>query len=216
MNGDMLKIWFKSMNQDFPDEFNIRMHRAIQWYKRAEKEADDYDAQFIFLWISFNAAYAELFGVQNSERVNLKNFFTKVIAIDEDEKLHQLLFKEFTGVIRNLIQNQYVYEPFWRAMREHDSSESWKWSFESSKKAAMDSLFKHETVNVLTVIFDRLYILRNQLVHGGSTWNSKVNRQQVKDGADFMDKFVPLIIQLMVLSSEEDWGELTYPVLATK
>ena len=32
-------------------------------------------------------------------------------------------------------------------------------------------------------VFDRLYVLRNQLVHGGSTWNSGINRTQVRDGA---------------------------------
>lgn len=28
---------------------------------------------------------------------------------------------------------------------------------------------------ILSILFDRLYVLRNQLVHGGATWNSDVN-----------------------------------------
>lgn len=37
------------------------MHRALSWLNRAEREPDDYDARFIFLWIAFNAAYAQEF-----------------------------------------------------------------------------------------------------------------------------------------------------------
>lgn len=32
-----------------------------------------------------------------------------------------------------------------------------------------------------TEVFMRLYTLRNQLIHGGATWNSAVNRAHVRD-----------------------------------
>lgn len=213
MNSQLLKEFHKSKNENFTDDLNIRLHRSIKWLERSEKEVDDYDAQFLFLWISFNAAYAELFGIENSERTNLQKFFNKLILVDKDERLHGLLFKEFTGVIRTLIENKFVFEPFWKAMREHDSSELWNEQFEKSKKAAMNRLLEHDTAQVLSIIFDRLYILRNQLVHGGATWNSKVNRQQVGDGASLMNKLVPIVIELIIENPEMEWGELTYPVI---
>lgn len=37
---------------------NIRVHRAISWLNRAEQCKNDPDGKFVFLWISFNAAYA--------------------------------------------------------------------------------------------------------------------------------------------------------------
>ena len=58
-----------------------------------------------------------------------------------------------------------------------------------------------------------LYVLRNQLVHGGSTWNSGVNRAQVRDGAEILAFLVPVFVDLMMDNSQEDWGRPFYPVV---
>ncbi len=39
----------------------LRTHRALSWLNRAEL-CDDKDGRFIFLWIAFNAAYANDLG----------------------------------------------------------------------------------------------------------------------------------------------------------
>ena len=67
---------------------------------------------------------------------------------------------------------------------------------------------------MLGVVLDRLYVLRNQLMHGGATWNSKVNRQQVKDGCSIMMTLMPAIIETMMGAKDEDWGEIFYPVVS--
>ena len=41
-----------------------------------------------------------------------------------------------------------------------------------------------DTPTILNVN-DRLYTLRNQMLHGGATWNSNVNRDQVTNGQQF-------------------------------
>ena len=46
---------------------------------------------------------------------------------------------------------------------------------------------------VLELIFDRLYVLQNQILHGGATWSGSVNRDQVRDGAAIMGFLVPCI-----------------------
>ena len=66
---------------------------------------------------------------------------------------------------------------------------------------------------VLAVIFDRLYVLRNQLMHGSATWNSSVNRDQVRDSASILGQLVPAIISIMLDSSSEVWGDPRYPVV---
>jgi hypothetical protein len=70
-----------------------------------------------------------------------------------------------------------------------------------------------DTAKVLGIVFDRLYVLRNQLVHGGATWNSKVNRAQLKDGTAIMLAITPLIISLMLDRPELDLGDIMYPVI---
>jgi hypothetical protein len=56
-------------------------------------------------------------------------------------------------------------------------------------------------------------VLRNQLVHGGATWNSGVNRQQVKDGAAILGTLLPLLLDLMITHPAQDHGEILYPVV---
>ena len=50
-------------------------------------------------------------------------------------------------------------------------------------------------------------------VHGGSTWNSAVNREQLNDGVAIMTQLVPLIIDLLMQHPDEDWGKPIYPVV---
>ena len=68
-------------------------------------------------------------------------------------------------------------------------------------------------MRVLTLVFDRLYVLRNQLVHGGSTWNSIVNRDQVRDGAAILSFLVPVFADVMMDNPDEEWGRPFYPVV---
>lgn len=192
---------------------NIRLHRAISWLARSEKEKKDLDARFIFQWIAFNAAYAEQFGFEEAERRRHMKFLKAITAVDAQHLIHQQLFKKFSGSIRILIENQYVYDGFWKALRDHDASESWKKHFKNANRRAIKAILDGNTAMVLWIVFDRLYVLRNQLVHGGATWNSKVNRGQVNDGCSILGSLVPLIIALMIEHSELDFGEILYPVV---
>jgi hypothetical protein len=66
---------------------------------------------------------------------------------------------------------------------------------------------------MLSVIFDRLYVLRNQLIHGGATWNSSANRDQVRDGAAVLGWLLPIFIDIMMDNPKQQWGMPHYPVI---
>ena len=55
-----------------------------------------------------------------------------------------------------------------------------------------------DTVEVLSLVFGRLYVLREQLVHGGATWNSQVNRDQVRDDAAILAFLMPVFVDVMM------------------
>ena len=63
------------------------------------------------------------------------------------------------------------------------------------------------------MLFDRVYVLRNQLMHGGATWNSGTNRDQLRDGAAILRNVVPVMADLMMEAPEGDWGVPMYPVV---
>lgn len=211
--ADQLKARLKEREEAFDQQTRIRIHRAISWLRRAEAEPDDPDARFIFLWIAFNAAYGQDLGHESTEPELLTRFLSKLIDADKEGRLHALLFQKYSGSIRILIDNKFVFAPFWRALREHDSSERWKDRFQASQKAALHAVMSKDTLKVLGIVFDRLYVLRNQLVHGGATWASRVNRAQVGDGCSILGDLVPLMIQSMLEKPDSDWGEVAYPVI---
>lgn len=199
---------------DTPDAWRVRVHRALSWLDRADAEPDDPDARFVFLWIALNAAYARVIGLGEDERARLRDFLSRLVALDAGGRVHQALFVQFSGPIRTLIENKYVYQPFWTAQQNWDRNESWREGFEASRKLALRALMEKDTVRVLAIVFDRLYVLRNQLVHGGATWNSGVNRQQVRDGVAILGTLLPLLLELMIAHPDQDHGEILYPVVA--
>ncbi|WP_313644721.1 HEPN domain-containing protein [Stenotrophomonas sp.] len=191
----------------------IRLHRAISWLAAAESNQHDNDTRFVQLWIAFNAAYAGEFPNEQSERQRVADFVTRLVNLDEEGRLHALLFTQFSGPIRQLIDNRYVYAPFWIALRDHDSSEQWKQRFQASRKNAMDAVMSHRTADLLGLVLERLYVLRNQLIHGGATWNGSINRIQLREACALLSKLVPTIIEVMMSGDAFDEDAIAYPVV---
>jgi hypothetical protein len=210
-----LKAKQRALRDGFPSNLGLRVHRSLSWLNRAEMAAGDDDAAFIFYWIAFNAAYAEalddaaLFG----ERTALADYFQRLTELDRDHLIYDAIWQRFSDSIRMLLQNKYVFQPFWKHQNHVAGYEDWQARFAASKRKVGAALGRSDTRTVLSTLFDRLYVLRNQLVHGGSTWNSKVNRDQVRDGARIMAFLVPLFIDLMMDNPEVAWGAPYYPMV---
>lgn len=193
----------------------LRVHRALSWLGRAEQEADDPDARFTFLWIAFNAAYAtESYEESPTESQAFRSFLEKLLELDRKGRIAYVVWEEFTGSIRELLRNPYVFADFWRHLNGQMSQDEWRRRFDGSRSAASRAIGQHDTVSVLGIVFARLYVLRNQLIHGGATWNGRVNRDQVRDCTKLMSKLVPVIIEIMLDYPDYDWGPATYPVIA--
>lgn len=215
MRHQQLKDHHRAIREGLPKGLNLRVHRALSWLNRAEQCSDDYDAQFIFLWIAFNAAYASEFSQTErlDEQSTFQGFLKKLVALDSAGQLERLIWDEFSGSIRLLLDNRYVTPEFWAYQRGEISQEQWQERFARSKAAATRAMGQRNTVSVLSVVLGRAYVLRNQLLHGGATWNSAVNREQVRDCATLMNTLLPLVIELMMNSGDTLWGDACYPVV---
>ena len=210
-----LKARQRAERDQYSTNMGLRVHRALSWLDRAERADDDLDARFIFLWIAFNAAYANEIGDQerSPEQRVFENFLQKLVDLDKNESLYTLIWTEFPSSIRLLLDNRFVFQPFWDFHNGKISEEQWQTSFASAKAAANKALATRRTTQVLSIILARMYTLRNQLVHGGATWNSSVNRDQLRDCSAFLGKLVPFIIQLMMDNPNVLWGDACYPVV---
>ncbi len=210
-----LKARQRAEREQYPEHIGLRIHRALSWLGRADDcDAADDDARFMFLWIAFNAAYANRmndYETLTAQKIFGK-FIEKLVNLDRRRLLSDLVWDEFSSSIRILLHNKYVFGPFWGRMGEHGSGEDWQTKFAAARHAANKAIATNNTRAVLGIVFSRLYVLRNQLMHGGATYSSRVNRDQVRDCTNLMGKAVPAIISIMMDNTREIWGQPYYPV----
>ena len=215
LNYTNLKHRQRQERDQYPIDLGLRVHRALSWLNRSEQCDADLDAEFIFLWIAFNAAYASDLSLMRdfSEKMVFARFLKKLCDLDSDQRLSKIIWSTYPGSIRVLLDNPYVAQEFWDYHNAKITKEEFEARFQQSKASVARALGKKRTGRVLGIIFNRLYVLRNQLIHGGSTWNSKVNRDQIRDSVAILSKLVPAIIAIMMDHPETFWGSPSYPVI---
>ncbi len=211
-----------------------RMRRANSWLRRAkaaetnrqqtvseEKKAALDCEQFIFLWISFNAAYGrELLDERNDDSPNesqkFSEFLAKILERDTAQAIKTILKETFSDAVRVLLNNPYVFAAFWRSVRGFSSDSDWENQFRKRNDHAFTALLDHNMHAVLREVFGRLYVLRNQLFHGGATFATGWGRSQVRDGSRIMASLVPAILNIMQTDmrknpNSDTWGAVAFP-----
>lgn len=199
-----------------------RLRRSLSWIERADCE-NGVDAKFIFLWIAFNAAYAvdrkaeeRKWNRELSEWKRRENYF-KILSEFSYKRIHPVV-TEKRSTINNLMENVYVFRGFWESLDDEPFNwTNWRrkqqFEFERDEVRRRFGVSSDEnTTYILKKLFDRLYVLRNQLMHGCATQNGSLNRRQVEDGSAILGLLVPLFLDIMLDHPEEDWGRISYPV----
>lgn len=258
---EKLDAKLKASNEDHP--LRRRLRRSMSWLERADSGKLDGDVRYIFLWVAFNAAYADDRDARGARRVaeweRYKKYFEKLTENDK-YRIHNILECELMDSSLSLVENKYVFREFWNFLDDGCFSEDeWRESqegrtFESDCRR-MKKLFgfddqsgsiqeafrkvgivdRDDTICILYILFGRLNVLRNQIMHGSATshtWtdtkriesrkqstpteDSSLNRSQVEDGVRILGHLVPLFLDIMMnhhkMDQEEYWGKLPYPV----
>lgn len=217
MDWQTVDNYYRQHRDTYPESFRLRIHRALSWLKvaaqRQPENGEGLDFCFIALWIAFNAAYAkEIDGAtMSSERSDFRLFLQTVCRLDQEKMLYQLVWQTFSGSIRSLLDNRYTFQPFWDFHNGKTGESAWLDEFARAKKKMLAALAAQDTDTVLAVLFDRLYTLRNQLVHGGATFESSANREQLKDACRILGSMIPTILHIMQQYPQRDWGRPFYP-----
>lgn len=212
MNYNNLKSKHRTVRDKQHTNLSLRVHRALSWLKLAEESTDD-DSKFIFLWVAFNAAYATdvdyLLGLD--QQASFNQFLQKIYELDKDKLLNNLVWVSYPKSIRVILDNKYIFKPFWECKQGLKTEEEWQLEFKNAKQASHASLANQDTASVLAIVLSRIYVLRNQLVHGGATHNGSINREQVRDCLNLMSQLVPIVISVMLDNSDTLWGDANYP-----
>lgn len=210
--SSQLKTLLKAQT-DMDSALATRLHRAISWLQCAE-EADNTDMEFIALWISFSACCA--IDQQGDHPLGSHDQFTKfveqLVDYDTEKKIYACLWEEYSGHVKALIRNPYVFHAFWVSKRQGD--EAWQKDFDQSSLAALNALSRGRVAELCSIVLDRLFVLRNQLIYGGATYKGRVNREQVQDGAGLLGTLMPIMIEIMMNANDQDWGDIAYPVVS--
>lgn len=215
MNYQTLKNKQREVRGGFSENLALRVHRALSWLNKSEQCNDDQDSQFIFLWIAFNAAYAQDTEVlRHTESEAFSKFISKLIELDNKGDFSNLIWLQFSSTIRVLLDNKYVYQPFWDYQNGKITESEWKERFNKAKSAASHALSNKSTDVVICIVLQRLYTLRNQIIHGGATWNSSANREQIRDGVAFLSELLPIIVDMMMDNPDSLWGDANYPLIS--
>lgn len=202
-----------------------RMRRARAWLLRSEREGTQDIERFVFLWIAFNSAYGNEAALRDfvegldgreGERERFRAFLRNIVDKDGSGVLEEIVWEKFSGPIRLLLANHYVFQPFWKAVWRSELDGRWRQHFERSRAEANAALKRQDTFKVLSFVFDRLYTLRNQIFHGGMTYPSGFGRTQIRDGSRIMKDLVPAILGIMQRDIDADpdsesWGHVAYP-----
>ncbi len=205
---------FKQNRENYSDDFRLKMHRALSWLKKAE-QAEDLDTKFIALWIAFNSAYArELSDLTTKDRAIFNEFLFRICNFDESKIIYDLVWKEFSNTIRLWLDNKFVFQPFWDFHNGKISESEFVKAEIREREKFLSALENQRTTSILEVMFSRLYTLRNQILHGGATFGSSVNREQLKDGCAILSLLIPAMLDIMMKNHNGiDWGKPFYPVV---
>ena len=202
------------------------MQRAWSWHARS-KEAQFDDEKFIFLWIAFNAAYGtELPDARVNEKIperhRFRDFVREIVKRDTENAIGTTLWKKFSGPVHMLLKNEFVFRPFWDWVQGRQEGKDWESTFKKKNQQVYNGLGNNDVSGVLEEVLSRLYVLRNQIFHGGKTFDKSLGQEQVRDGSRIMEALVPLILQIMQDDIDDEksgsgivWGTLNYPRVPT-
>ena len=212
------KKYIKAHKAGSLSDITLKIHRALSWLRQAEI-TEDIDSSFIFLWIAFNAAYADIDTYESSrnEKLIFESYLEKIASLDQNNTIHSMIRNQFSQVIIELVGNKYIFEGFWKYHRSGQGN--WEVEFEEDKVKLNDALNDTSNVDnintktILPLLFGRLYTQRNQLVHGSATWESKMNRDQIRNGRKILGVLIPVFIEIMMKRPRDNWGKPFYPVV---
>ncbi len=220
------------MKRKLPKKWSIitenedRVRRATSWLRKGKRARSDIE-RFLCLWIALNAAYGYVArGVSDeggqglTEKEQREKFFKNICKQKKSTKWLRKVFldKEWAKTVDDVMNNEFIYEGYWDCVRGKKRRFEKREIFENQNEKVKSAVTSGSWVflDALRGVFERLCVLRNQIVHGGVTVRNGVGGRQLRSGSRVMEKIVPVMLKIMKADIGEDpgsetWGHLRYP-----
>ena len=142
LNHQTLKTHHRQTRENFPQSLSLRVHRALSWLNRAEQEpetATPDSSSYGSPSTQPTQTTSSIARISPNEKSS-KTSSAALIDRDADKLLYELVWDQFSGAIRLLIDNQYVFQPFWDYHNGRTTEEQWQQAFQNSKAAALRAI----------------------------------------------------------------------------
>ena len=211
---------FVSMNSDDPRRKGIgsillRVRRAGSWVVHDDGSLPD-DFAFVCHWIAFDALYGYS-DAQRREDEKRREFFERITTSARSRSLLDAAIENCKDAIGKIMDSKFTYERFWHHFRGPDNDD-----WEKKKKTEVEEfrrhLNRHHYARSLSILFQRLYCVRNQLFHGSSTSHGSskdehlVNVDQVRQSRIVLSELMPVFLYSMVDVAATGDSEFPQPV----
>ena len=190
-----------------------RVRRSLSWLRRATEVSDeDLPPRFVDLWIALNALYGQARYAKDFESRDKEDFGEFVQRLAElrsgQSQLGQLINRKHVQIqARELIQNKHLWNEWWGKKLDKYRERSGKRLVQFEK-----SLINDASAAFLSHLFERLQVLRNQIVHGSSSASTRKSRDALYPAILLLEEIVPEFIQLMIREGQGiDWPPVPYP-----
>ena len=194
------------MNEHREDLTPLRLTRVNSWLDRA-RAMDLETEKFLFYWIAFNAAYANATPEASvfTERDIFNHFIDRIVERDKEGQLDQVLWNIFPNHVRILMSNKYSCLFFWADQMSEKDQYDWREAMEKECSALNRAFSKGDTAKVLKIVFGRLYVLRNRIVHGGMIFENSYNQKVLENAAWLMESVMTEVVKIMS-DLKHSWG----------
>ena len=211
-----LYAMYRERHAELSSDNQLRLRRCLSWLEKAANEhtEEDFDTSFIFHWVAFNSMYAT--SETENQPALFKVYLEKITGLDYNHSIRNALQPLYGPHISPLLRTRYVYGIYWKYDLDQDTRSQTDATWEEKRKNLTRTISTGLTASgdinhALNCIFDLLYVLRNQLIHGLATYKGSVNRDQVRNGSMILAKAVPCFAVLMLGYPDQDWGQSPYP-----
>ncbi|MCX5466809.1 HEPN domain-containing protein [Acinetobacter nematophilus] len=209
----VLEEVYKSKKAENSEQFNLRIHRGLSWLKKAVILQSDLDLKFISLWIALNAIHPQSVKTNNDEQ-DFSQFFNSLVRLDREQKIQHIVWDRYHDAIARLIESPYTFQNFWDDQNQKINQKVWKQAFLAEKKQVSEARQAQDTICLLRIVFQRLLTLQHQLILGGATYNSSMNRKLLQDGCNILIAVIPASMHIILENPQNfDFDTPFYPLL---
>lgn len=210
----VLEDIFKKTKSENSERFNLRMQRSLSWLKKAVLMDEDKDLQFLSFWIAFNAIHAEDVESKSQQKLHIRQFLEMLDQQDDAQKIAQIIWEKLSVPIQTLLDNPYSFQDYWDYRNQVISQNTWKANFDNEKKFIQHVIEAKDLSEILAAILHRMYTVKQQILQGGYSYNSGVNRQLIHQCCEIWGVLIPTILELLIKNAKQ-WHFLKphYPLI---